>query len=203
MAVQPYTEKKEDELRKIWNVGSLVLIYSRSKNKWFDGIIEKIEGDTKNEWLVVKYGDFNSKKKQTKKIQRNCKDIQPIPIDHPSYFIKGSKCKIYSTLTSLWCHGEVIDIFHDEQGEWLQVQYSEDDTTKICDIQRYSEDIKLVIDDTDSFVSELVTLGVGEKDEIMDAIKHVVNKRDINEITNYIIKVQQKLHDKQLQSGMQ
>merc|ERR1711971_164605 len=42
------------------------------------------------------------------------------------------------------------DIIHDDEGEWLQVKYTEKKKTnmvKVCDIQRYSPDLKLVVDD--------------------------------------------------------
>ena len=117
------------------------MIYSRSKNKWLEGKVTQIDGEGVDEWLVVKYGQNN---KKIKRIQRNCADIKPIPPDHPSFFVKGSFCSILSPELSIWCDGEVIDIFHDEQGEWLKVKYNENGTDVVCDIQRYSNDIKLL-----------------------------------------------------------
>ena len=63
-----------DEIRYSWDVGSNVSIYSRSKNKWYDGEIIDIYIDnaTNKEWFSVKY---NGNKK--KSIQRLCKDIKP------------------------------------------------------------------------------------------------------------------------------
>eukprot|EP01084_Bolivina_argentea_P224400 379466_1 len=90
-------EEKESHIRATWKKNSYCLIYSRSENKWYDAKIEKIftnDGDeTKqsqlcNEWLIVKYKN----NKKTKKIQRNCADIKPIPDDHILSLNKGSKC---------------------------------------------------------------------------------------------------------------
>ena len=109
-------EEKEMKVRKEWKAEDLCLIYSRSKDKWFDGKISEIRTtEEKIEWLVVKFGEFG-KKKKTKKIQRFCKDIKPIPIDHASYIVVGSHDQIFSYISPKWCDGEVIEIFYDEQG---------------------------------------------------------------------------------------
>eukprot|EP01083_Nonionella_stella_P019668 54616_1 len=57
------------------DIGSACAIYSRSSNKWFDGIITNIFIDNQTEkdqkeWLVVKYG------KKSKEIQRFCPDLR-------------------------------------------------------------------------------------------------------------------------------
>ena len=118
------------------------MIFSRSDNKWYLGEIEDINGQLKDEWLTVRY-DNN---KKTKKIQRASKDIEPIydtKINHPSLFKPNTKCKILSDdKTGSWCSGEIIDVFNDTEGEWLKVKYFEDNVYKICDIQRYSKQIK-------------------------------------------------------------
>ena len=36
---------------------------------------------------------------------------------------QGQKCEIYSRLQRRWIEGEVIDIFEDEEGEWVKVKY--------------------------------------------------------------------------------
>ena len=56
------------------NVRSSLLIYSRSKNKWFEGVIADIYIDsiTNKEWFIAKY-DGNKRKS----ILRLCKDIKP------------------------------------------------------------------------------------------------------------------------------
>eukprot|EP01083_Nonionella_stella_P297776 1010996_1 len=128
-------------LPQSWIVGSRCLIFSRTQDKWFEGKITLINGFNNDEWLTVKYGNT---KKNTKRIQRNCKYIKPLPCNHPSQFIIGSKCQIYSDITLSWCYGTIIDIYNDIEGEWLKVKYNEKTSEKICDIQRYSKDFKLI-----------------------------------------------------------
>eukprot|EP01084_Bolivina_argentea_P263944 446935_1 len=111
-------------------------------------------GEKHEEWLVVRYGPNN---KKTKKIQRNCADIKLLPLDHASYFKQGSTCKIYSHLISSWCNGQVIEIFRDNEGEWLKIKYTEDDKIRVCDIQRYSTDIKLLINTKSNIYSNKFT----------------------------------------------
>eukprot|EP01084_Bolivina_argentea_P300724 518625_1 len=156
--------------KKDLTVGSYCEIYSRSKEQWYAAEIEKIEGENKNEWLTVRYGN---KKNKIKKIQRNCKDLKPISLDHAVFFKKGSNCEIYSTVSRKWCNGEVVSIFHDNEGEWLTIKYEEDNTTKQCDIQRYSKDIKLILDTQDvnkkkeqKIVKFLTRKGVEDPDEL-------------------------------------
>eukprot|EP01084_Bolivina_argentea_P256330 431530_1 len=93
--LQRQQEQEENEIRASWNINDYVFIYSRSNDEWTDGKIIKIDGSNikRNEWLHVRYGKTKNK---TKKIQRNCKDIKPIPADHPIYFNIGSLCLIYS-----------------------------------------------------------------------------------------------------------
>eukprot|EP01084_Bolivina_argentea_P254920 428672_1 len=157
-----------DAQRASWKVGSACLIFSRSKNKWFAGELVEIESNSPkhDEWLIVKYGD---NKKQTKRIQRNCKDIAAMPTDHPSQICSGSKCKIYSDVTVSWCNGEVIEIFNDSEGEWLKVKYDEITVSRVCDIQRYSKDIVLIPDE------EAEEAEKEEKElELFQDIKHIL-----------------------------
>eukprot|EP01083_Nonionella_stella_P136915 416742_1 len=119
--------EQEKEMRARWCVGSLCLIYSRSKTKWFKGKITSIYSQNNEEWLRVKYGSNFDK---TKSIQRYSKHITPIREDSHS--------------TNSWCNGEVMNIFHDKDGEWLKVTYEECNVMMVCDIQRYSNDIRLL-----------------------------------------------------------
>eukprot|EP01083_Nonionella_stella_P084700 234538_1 len=72
------------------------------------------------------------------------KHITPIREDQSSLFHKGSICSVYSHSTNSWCNGEVMNIFHDKDGEWLKVTYEECNVMMVCDIQRYSNDIRLL-----------------------------------------------------------
>jgi len=137
MSASDGSDTKCVDHRSLWTVGSFCLIYSRTKSEWVKAEITAITGTKREEWLVVKYN-----KKKKKRIQRNCKDIQP----DPDYCYEvGSKCRIYSELSATWCPGEVIDIIYDEEGEWLTVKFSANDKGDfmVCDIQRFSKQIKL------------------------------------------------------------
>eukprot|EP01084_Bolivina_argentea_P105720 189319_1 len=129
------SKDEEAELKGILDINDFCLIYSRSKEQWFKGKIINITGSGKTEWLVVTYG------KTTKKIQRCSEYIRAIPKFHPENFRKGSKCKILDSQN--WCDGKIEDIIHDEKGEWLRVTFVENGFIKMCDIQRYSDDIKV------------------------------------------------------------
>ena len=74
----PYNDDNEmkyeiNDARMLLDIGSPCEIYSRSKNKWYNGTISDIFIDrkTNQEWLVIKYG-----KNKSKKIQRLCDDLQ-------------------------------------------------------------------------------------------------------------------------------
>eukprot|EP01084_Bolivina_argentea_P190589 327473_1 len=145
MSERRSSNPNETKTRLLWTVGSYVVIYSRSDKQYYDGKIEKIifENDEKqslsNEWLIVRYKD----NKKTKNIQRNCKDIKSIPEGHILSLQKGSLCLIYSHHTLLWCKGQIISVFNDNEGEWLRVKYFNTKENKMCDIQRYSKDLHI------------------------------------------------------------
>ena len=48
---------------------------------------------------------------------------------------------------------------------------------------------------TQDIINELIKFNVGTKKEILNAINHVINKHDINEITDYITNHQQSVND--------
>ena len=58
-------EDDSNNLRYLWELGSSVSIYSRSKNKWFIGEITDIYiDDITKKWFIVKYNE--NKKINTK-----------------------------------------------------------------------------------------------------------------------------------------
>ena len=91
-------------------------IYSRSADSWFDGKVTEViahklangrRGSRSDEWLVVKYKNG----KKTKRIQRNCPDVKPIPNDSILSLRCGSQCLIYSKKFEIWLQGEVLRVF--------------------------------------------------------------------------------------------
>jgi len=135
---QIYVKDAEQIERELWSLNSYVLIYSRSKQKWFEGQIIKIYGSLHDEWLVVKYNV-----KSTKEIQRNSTDIKPIPSDNIKSLRVGKQCLILSEYSNIWYQGEVLSVLNDDEGEWLAIKYTENDLEKIADIQRYSKQLRV------------------------------------------------------------
>lgn len=107
--------------RHSWVLGSELMIYSRSKDTWFNGEIIDIYIDkiTSKEWFVVKY---NGNKK--KSIQRLCKDIKPVPINlhkqttaYPEDLTKDNKlCLVHGYVkeeSNDQIPSELVKIFYD------------------------------------------------------------------------------------------
>eukprot|EP01084_Bolivina_argentea_P012563 23511_1 len=155
-------QRKHERVQENYQVGSLCLIFSRSTKKWFSGCITEIKGKGNNEWFTVKYC-----KNKTKQIQRNCSDMKPIPNNDHSYFKKGSICMIKSDNgVNKWCFGTVINIFYDQQEEWLTIKYKENNIIKTCDIQRLSQDIKLIVENNNNDTSTSIDNDNIEQTEI-------------------------------------
>eukprot|EP01084_Bolivina_argentea_P045514 83791_1 len=54
--------------------------------------------------------------------------------------------------------------------------------------------------DEEAIIHQLVTLGVANREEIENAMQHVINRNDINEITDYIVNKQNKEEQIQIQN---
>eukprot|EP01084_Bolivina_argentea_P022588 41984_1 len=78
----------DDKVRYLWNVGSEIEIYSKSKNKWYKGEIIKIINDSEGEWLKIRYNNYKSKKE----IQRFSKLLRSREEFNINMYI--NKCKI-------------------------------------------------------------------------------------------------------------
>ena len=96
-----------EEIRYLWKVGSMVSIFSRSKNTWFEGEIVYIyiDSSTNKEWFIVKY-DQNKKKS----IQRLCKDIKPITNNNKDHVY--NRQEIFSNFLSQQYVHYLDDIIH-------------------------------------------------------------------------------------------
>eukprot|EP01083_Nonionella_stella_P109896 321035_1 len=166
--VHLYVKDHEQLARLSWTIQSNLLIFSRSKQKWYEGKIEKINGQLQEEWLVVRY-DSNRK---TKEIQRNSTDVKPLPSNHPLALQKGSLCSVYSDKTYNWYKGEIINVFNDAEGEWLKVKYKEEDSVQTAELQRFSSDLKAV-----SFLKKVINgIGLGQQQsQSFDQIEIVID----------------------------
>ena len=89
---------KCDNFRKDWKEGSMVEIYSNSKQKWFEGEILKIFNDNSNiEWLKVKY-DINGIKevqRESNLIRAGNKTNDSKPIDWRIHHKSCYGCLVY------------------------------------------------------------------------------------------------------------
>eukprot|EP01084_Bolivina_argentea_P263451 445919_1 len=90
--------------------------------------------------LLLKIQSAFTNDKQLKK-----QTLQSESTDPREAWKVGSKCHIHSNGKKKWFDGVIMDIFHDEQGEWLKVGYNTDNTAKHKEIQRYNKDIKPII----------------------------------------------------------
>merc|ERR1711879_901809 len=53
------------QIRQNWDIGSKVMVYSGSRNKWYKGKITHITLDMEGEWLHVNYNKVNNKEIQS------------------------------------------------------------------------------------------------------------------------------------------
>ena len=138
------THNQDDDVRMSWRKGSACLIFSRSNNQWYSGFIEEIdiveEGDpaTSTEWLVVSYKNG----KAHKRMQRLCDGIKAVPDGHVSQLKAGSQCSVFSKGLQKWCSGEVLSVFQDEHGEWLEVKYWNDEMQYTKELKRESNELR-------------------------------------------------------------
>ena len=135
------------DARLYLDVGFPCSIYSRSRNEWSAGIIDDIyiDENTNKEWLIVKYGN-----NQTKRIQRFCNDIQAIEDfidiqkDPRMTLHEGSTCEVYSRSKDMWFIGIVHEIYIDEETtkEWLVIKYGPE-FGKTKKMQRFCQDLQV------------------------------------------------------------
>eukprot|EP01084_Bolivina_argentea_P170462 295387_1 len=62
-------------------------------------------------------------------------------------WIKGSNCQIFSATKKKWCKGEINGITMHDTEEWITVIYEVDGVQKQKQIQRFSKDIRPVIEE--------------------------------------------------------
>merc|ERR1712228_95073 len=186
--------------RENWNLHSYLLIYSRSKQQWFQGQITRIVGKLHNEWFMVKYNN-----KFTKEIQRNSRDLKAIPSDSIYSLRTSSKCLILSDYANLWYIGNILSILMDDGEEWLAIKYTENEIDKIVEIQRNSQELKVFNDANyrDFIMSQYEQQQNEEKEELapntLDARIKALDK-DRNEMKNNEIMDLMRIFDNILKS---
>ena len=118
MALQAVKENTQN-----WQKGQKCEIYCHY-NKQLQCVKGEVTGifdDEDGQWVRVKYG--NKKRVQ---VLSDSEDIRVLseekePDDHGWNI--GSQCELYSRDTGKWTEGEVINLFNDELGRYLRVQY--------------------------------------------------------------------------------
>eukprot|EP01084_Bolivina_argentea_P079787 144643_1 len=137
-----------------YHIGSPCKIYSKSGRKEIEGEVVRIIQDEEGSWLEVKYRfNDTSRTKQIPNPSSNnsysSTKLQPIhtPHAHPikldanpndtpwtpstsldssirNQWSIGSAVEVYSVLCKQWMNGKVQRIIEDEEGEWLEIEYS-------------------------------------------------------------------------------
>lgn len=64
-------ETLDNEIRKLWQLGDKVMVFSTSNNKWYLGQITAIIHDFEGEWLEILYKN-KTRKKQVPREDNNC-----------------------------------------------------------------------------------------------------------------------------------
>lgn len=59
---------------------------------------------------------------------------------------EGSRCEIYSKSAKQWLSCEIIRIYHDKEGEWIEVSYSKQSMRFTKEVQRHSDCIRPLAD---------------------------------------------------------
>eukprot|EP01084_Bolivina_argentea_P025049 46611_1 len=114
----------EDEIRIGWKEGSLCEIYSKSNNKWFPGLIVRVNTDEKEESLQVRYKDGREHRKRFEN-----KNIRPLMHNTAEdnadqitemkqrYGLKeGSFYEIYHEQEQKWYKAMIKRVFTDDRG---------------------------------------------------------------------------------------
>ena len=117
MALQPTKESVTN-----WENGQKCEIHCKYKNQlqWVKGEVVGVFQDDVGKWVKVEYG------KKRIEVLYDSEDIRPVSEekeqDDHGWNI-GSQCELYSRDTGKWMEGEVINLFNDELGRYLRVQY--------------------------------------------------------------------------------
>ena len=86
-------DEPQMDIRYSWEIGSSLLIKSRSDNEWYNGLIVDIyiDGETNEEWFIVNYN--HNKKKH---IQRLSPFIKPLTrVESPLHDVKSPDLSVF------------------------------------------------------------------------------------------------------------
>ena len=117
MALQPTGESV-----RIWKKGQKCEIYciSQKQPQWVKAEVIGVFEDEEGDWVKVKYGKTRM---EVLSDSENIRILSEEKGQDDHGWNVGSQCELYSRDTGKWMEGEVINLFNDELGRYLRVQY--------------------------------------------------------------------------------
>ena len=126
---------------KIWEKGQKCEIHClyNKQPQWVKGEVIGIFDDDDGKWVKVKYGN-----KRTE-VLCDSEDIRILSEekeqDDHGWNI-GSQCELYSRDTGKWMEGEVINLFNDDLGRYLRVQYGQNHRVQDVHAKHVAHDLR-------------------------------------------------------------
>lgn len=112
-----------------WQIGDAVEIYSRSMNRWYEGEIATRIKDPTTDWFRIKF--FTESTFAYKDVRVDDKGtLRHLQVVRQSWGI-GTPVRIYSKSSKMWFRGQIKNVIHDDEGEWLEIQYGKGLTKQI------------------------------------------------------------------------
>ena len=105
-----------------WQVGQQCEIYNHAQQKWIKAKVIDIFKDEEGEWVKVKY--------EGKRVEfpSNSPEIRPFSDENTNRlekWKKGAQCELFSRTKGEWVDAQIINVFSDEEGDWLRVQHDQ------------------------------------------------------------------------------
>ena len=115
--------KKLKESARIWKAGQKCEVYDHETKQWIKGEVVEVFKDEDGEWIDVKRG------RRRYQVLRDSSRIRNLQKGDQSNSIQGWKvgnqCELYSRAKGQWTDGAIINIYSNEMGNWLRVQYGQ------------------------------------------------------------------------------
>lgn len=113
----------ENEAVIKWEKEQKCEIYNQSEKRWIEAKVIDVFKDDEGEWVKVKYG------RKYEDIPPDSSDIRPLEARKEMELFKdwkvGSLCELYSREERQWIEGEIINMFRNEFGDWIRVQFGQ------------------------------------------------------------------------------
>ena len=105
-----------------WNLGQKCEIYIQWQQKWVKGKVIDIFKDGEGEWVEVQFGRT---KKQFPMDSAEIRKYSDETVYRLDKWKKGAQCELFSRVKGKWVEAQIINIFSDEEGDWLRVQHEQ------------------------------------------------------------------------------